>query len=140
MRDVDELVSVVFAGLSPLVVENVADERERIRVRARTPDGPVARPGCGAETARVHGHHERNVADVPVDARRVFVAMRTRRLTCPTRGCRQKRPGRENRQPGDHLHPAGRLLKGSRRRGSGQARIVQERGVSLIRSVTTCAM
>lgn len=36
----------------------------------------------------MHGYHERNVADVPIDARRVFVAVRIRRLICPTRGCR----------------------------------------------------
>ncbi|MEU8271605.1 ISL3 family transposase [Sphaerisporangium sp. NPDC049002] len=89
MLDLDELVSVIFSGLSPLVVEDVVDEGERIRVRARTPDGSVACSGCGAETARVHGYHDRTVADVPVDARRVLVVVQVRRLVCPTRGCRQ---------------------------------------------------
>nr|WP_162794850.1 ISL3 family transposase [Nonomuraea lactucae] len=79
----------MFSGLSPLVVEDVADEGEQIRIRARTLDRPVACPGCGAETARVHGYHERSVADVPVDARRVLVVVRIRRLICPTYGCRQ---------------------------------------------------
>jgi len=37
----------------------------------------------------VHGYHERTVADVPVDARRVQVVVRIRRLVCPARGCRQ---------------------------------------------------
>jgi hypothetical protein len=32
MRNVNELVSVVFSGLSPLVVEDVADEGERSSV------------------------------------------------------------------------------------------------------------
>ncbi|MBB4940635.1 transposase [Streptosporangium album] len=41
------------------------------------------------QTTRVHGYHERSVADVPVDARRVLVVVRVRRLVCPTRGCRQ---------------------------------------------------
>ncbi|MBB5782071.1 transposase [Nonomuraea jabiensis] len=85
----DDLVRTVFSGLSPLVVEDVADEGEQIRVRARTPDGSVACPGCGVETARVHGYHQRCVADVPIDARRVLVVVRIRRLVCPTRGCRQ---------------------------------------------------
>ena len=80
---------MVFSGLSPLVVEDMTDEGERIRVRARTPDGPVACPGCGAWTVRVHGYHERSVADVAVDARCVLVVVRIRRLICPTRGCRQ---------------------------------------------------
>ena len=89
MRDLGRLLSVVFSGLSPLVVEDETDEGERIRVRARTPDGPVACPGCGAWTVRVHGYHERSVADVAVDARCVLVVVRIRRLICPTRGCRQ---------------------------------------------------
>jgi transposase len=38
---------------------------------------------------RVHGYHERMVHDVPVDARRVLVVVRVRRLVCPTYGCRQ---------------------------------------------------
>jgi transposase len=79
----------MFSGLSPLIVEDVADEGERIQVRARIPDKSVACPGCGAETARVHGYHQRSVADVPIDARRVLVVVRIRRLVCPIRGCRQ---------------------------------------------------
>ncbi|MER5623839.1 ISL3 family transposase [Streptosporangium sp. NPDC002544] len=79
----------MFSGLSPLVVQDVADEGKRIRVRARTPHGPATCPGYGAQTARVHGYHERSVADVPVDARHVLIVVRIRRLVCPTRGCRQ---------------------------------------------------
>ncbi|GGK80563.1 hypothetical protein Sme01_45050 [Sphaerisporangium melleum] len=89
MLDLDVLVSAVFSGLSPLVVNDVQDEGERIRVLARTPDWAVACSGCGVETTRVHGYHDRTVADVPVDARRVLVVVRVRRLVCPTRGCRQ---------------------------------------------------
>src|SRR3954454_14196074 len=87
--DVNELVQMVFSGLSPLVIEDVADEGERIVVRARTPQGTAACPVCGASTGRVHGYHWRTVADVPVDDRRVVVRVRVRRLVCPTRGCRQ---------------------------------------------------
>ncbi|TMR35858.1 ISL3 family transposase [Nonomuraea zeae] len=89
MLDDDGLVRTVFSGLSPLVVEEVTDEGEQIRLRARTPDGSATCPGCGAETARVHGYHRRSVADVAIDGRRVLVVVRRRRLVCPTRGCRQ---------------------------------------------------
>jgi hypothetical protein len=41
VRNVNELVDVVFSGRSPLVVEEVADEGERILARARTPDDLV---------------------------------------------------------------------------------------------------
>jgi len=35
----------------------------------------------------VHGYHERAVADVPVDGRRVLVRVRVRRMRCPVTGC-----------------------------------------------------
>jgi transposase len=80
---------VVFGGLAPLVIEKVEDAGDRIVVRARTPSGAVACPDCGVLTVRVHGLHERTVGDVPVDARRVQVVVRVRRLVCPTLGFRR---------------------------------------------------
>jgi transposase len=87
VRDVNELVSVVFSGLSALVVEDVADEGEVIRVSARTRDDPVPCPMCGQPTAQVHAFHGRVVADVPVDGRRVAASVRVRRMVCPVLGC-----------------------------------------------------
>jgi transposase len=97
MQEINDLVGLVFSGLSPLVIEDVVDQGERIWVRARTPDGPAACPGCGTRSVRVHGYQRRTVADVPIDARRVVVAVRVRRLVCPIRGCvqtfREQLPG-----------------------------------------------
>jgi transposase len=76
MSDVTELVGIVFSGLSALVIEDVEDAGEVIVVRAETRSEPVACPGCGGQTSRVHGYHERTPADVPVDGRRVLVKMR----------------------------------------------------------------
>jgi transposase len=90
VRDVNELVGVVFSGLSALVVEGVADEGEVIWVSARTRDDPVPCPMCGRPTGRVHGFHGRVVADVPVDGRRVAVSVRVRRLVCPVLECPQQ--------------------------------------------------
>jgi transposase len=89
VTNVDELTHTVFSGLSPLVVEDIADEGEHIRVRARTPNSSAACPACGAGTTRVHAYHERTLTDVSMDARRVLVTVRVRRLVCPTRDCRQ---------------------------------------------------
>ena len=73
--------------MSALVIEDVEDAGEVIVVRARTRGEAVACPGCGAETARVHGYYERRAADVPVDGRRVVVRVRVRRMRCPVLGC-----------------------------------------------------
>jgi hypothetical protein len=80
-------MGTVFSGLSALVIEDVEDAGEVICVRARTPGGAVACPGCGAETARVHEYRKRMVADVPADGRRVLVKVRVRRMRCPVTGC-----------------------------------------------------
>jgi len=74
--------------LSALVIEDIKDAGEIIVVRARTRDGAVACPGCGAETGRVHGYHERTAADVPADGRRVVLKVRARRMRCPVTGCK----------------------------------------------------
>ena len=81
------LAGIVFSGLSALVIEGVEDAGEVIVVRARTQGGPAACPGCGTETARVHGYHERTPAGVPVDGRRVLVKVRARRMRCRFPGC-----------------------------------------------------
>ena len=44
----------------------------------------MACPGYGAETARVHGYHERTAVDVPVDGRRVLVRVRVHWMLCPS--------------------------------------------------------
>ncbi|MGV9839985.1 transposase family protein [Nocardia niigatensis] len=88
MREVNVPAAVVFSGLDPLVVEGVVDEGGRILVQARTPSGPAACPGCGVESARVLGYHQRIVADLPLDRRVVMVRVRTRRLVCPILDCR----------------------------------------------------
>ncbi|MGW2540706.1 ISL3 family transposase [Kitasatospora sp. NPDC001574] len=87
MRDVNELLGVVFSGLSALVVEGVTDEGEVIRVSARTRDDPVPCPACGRPTDQVHAFHGRVIADVPVDGRRVVASVRVRRMVCPVLGC-----------------------------------------------------
>ena len=87
MIDAEGLVGTVFSGLSALVIEDVEDAGDTIMVRARTRDEPVACPGCGEETSRVHGYHERTAADVPVDGRRVLVSVRVRRMRCPVLDC-----------------------------------------------------
>jgi transposase len=81
---------MVFSGLSALVIEDVADDGETIRVVARTRDDPIPCPVCGVLTGKVHGYHVRTVADVPVDGRQVVARVRVRRLVCPVLGCRRQ--------------------------------------------------
>ncbi|WP_443612858.1 ISL3 family transposase [Actinoallomurus purpureus] len=82
MLGINQLVDVVFSGLSGLIIDDVTDDGELIRVRARSREMPVPCPGCGVGTAHVHAWCERTVADVPVDGRQVVVNVRLRRLVC----------------------------------------------------------
>ncbi|MGA4980338.1 ISL3 family transposase [Streptomyces cinereoruber] len=87
MRDVNELVGVVFSGLSSLVIEGVANDGGVIRVSARTQGDPVPCAVCGQPTGRVHGIYRRTITDVPAGGRRVVVSVQVRRLVCPVLGC-----------------------------------------------------
>jgi hypothetical protein len=88
MIDAAGLAGTVLSGLSALVIEDVEDAGEVIRVWAVSTGGEVPCPGCGAGTGHVHGYHERTAADVPAGGRRVVVTARLRRLRCPVPGCR----------------------------------------------------
>ena len=87
MLDAMSLVGIVFSGLSALVIEDVEDAGSSVVVRARTKGAAVPCPGCGTETARVHGCYERTAADVPASGRRVALKLRARRMRCPVLGC-----------------------------------------------------
>ncbi len=122
----------MFSGLSCLVIEGVDDNAGVIVVRASTPSWPMVRPGCGAQTGRVHGYVVRQVADVPVDGRRVVMRGRARRsrciaLNCPLQTFReqmsgvleryQRRTARLRAQVGDVVrelagHAGARVLSG----------------------------
>ena len=80
-------MSIVFSGLSSLVIEDVADQDGVIEVRARTPGGPVRCPGCGGLTGHVHGYYQRTVADTPAGGRPVVLHVRVRRMRCPALNC-----------------------------------------------------
>jgi transposase len=135
MSDVTRLVSTVFSGLSALVIEDVEDAGEVILVRARTPGGAVACPGCGAQTARVHGYHERLAADVPADGRRVLVRVRVRRMRCPVTGCprqtfREQVPGVIDRYQRRTSRLAGQVAAVARElAGRAGARLFQALGI-----------
>jgi transposase len=131
----------VFSGLSVLVIEDVEDTGEVICVRARTPDGAVACPGCGTETARVHEYRERTVADVPADGRRVLVTVRVRRMRCPVTGCprqtfREQVPGILDRYQRRTTRLAAQVSAVARElAGRASARLLPALGIAVSRHV-----
>jgi hypothetical protein len=133
------LAGTVFSGLSALVIEDVQDAGELICVRARTAGRAVPWPGCAAVTARVHGYHERTVADVPVDGRRVVVRVTVRRMRRPVRGCPRQTfreqvpgvPGRYQRRTPRLTGQAGAVARALA--GRAGSRLLAQLGVPLSR-------
>ena len=146
MIDVAGLVGTVFSGLSALVIEDVEDAGEVIRVRAMSTGGEVPCPGCGAGTGRVHGYHERMAADVPADGRRVVVTARLRRLRCPVLGCqvqtfREQVPGTLERYQRRTARMAGQLAVVARElAGRASARLLPALGVRASRDTALRAL
>ena len=139
MIDVTELVGILFSGLSALVIVDVADGGDVIVVRARTRNVAVACPGCGTETARVHGYHDRTAADVPVNGRRVLVRVRARRLRCGAPGCprqtfREQVPGVLDRYQRRTTRLSGQVSAIARElAGRASARLLPALGISASR-------
>jgi hypothetical protein len=73
--------------LSSLVIDEVLTDEAALRVRARTTAAEAACPQCGALSRRVHAHHVRRLADLPVAGRGMVVELRVRRLVCQAEGC-----------------------------------------------------
>jgi transposase len=78
---------VFFPQLTELIVEEVTDRGTYVLVRARTKGEPVSCPGCGASSARLHGHYQRLLQDLPTGGRAVLISLSVRRLVCRNQAC-----------------------------------------------------
>ena len=138
MIDVTWLAGIVFSGLSALVIEDIKDASEIIVVQARTRDGAVACPGCGAGPA-VYGYYERTAADVPADGRRVVLKVRARRMRCPVTGCkvqtfRERVPGVVDRYQRRTTRLTGQVSAVARElAGRASARLLPALGIAVSR-------
>lgn len=82
-----DLVHVVFPHLDSVVVEQVERDGEMVRVVARSRGEPVPCPSCGTLTGKVHGYHQRSLADRPASGTPVVLELRLRRLVCTSLDC-----------------------------------------------------
>lgn len=61
-----------------------------VRFEASTRPTPVACPGCGTESGRVHSRYVRQLSDAPIGAREVLLRVRVRRLFCDNGECARR--------------------------------------------------
>ncbi|MEY9997254.1 transposase [Streptomyces sp. V4I8] len=88
LRSCEDLLELVFPHLVTVLVEHVMVESGVLRIEASTKDGTAAVcPGCGSVSTRVHSRYGRTIADAPVGARPVVIALSVRRLFCDNGDC-----------------------------------------------------
>ncbi|MCK0198516.1 transposase family protein [Ancylobacter sp. 6x-1] len=64
------------------VVDEVIDAGSGIRICLRASSATSCCPGCGAASMRVHSRYARQLADLPLSGRPVYLLIRARRFHC----------------------------------------------------------
>ncbi len=70
-----------------LRLENAAICAETVEFTLASISLPMACPVCGKQTARLHSHYQRTVADLPWGGRRVRLLLNVRKFRCAEPGC-----------------------------------------------------
>ena len=73
-----------------LKLENAAIDTEAISFTLTSTSLPAICPVCARETAQLHSHYGRMVADLPWSGRRVRLFLNVRKFRCPQPGCSRK--------------------------------------------------
>ena len=71
-------------------LQDVAIDAEMISFSVESTRPSVCCPLCGQETARLHSHYLRTLADLPCGGRSVRLSLRVRRFRCKAAGCPRK--------------------------------------------------
>ena len=70
-----------------LKLQDVAIDAKTVSLSVASTCPSVACPVCGRESARLHSHYRRTLADLPWGGRSVRLSVRVRRLRCSESGC-----------------------------------------------------
>lgn len=81
------LLAVLFPHLAGLRVHRVEDVGDAVVIAASCRADSACCPGCGQQSARVHGGYARMVADGAAGGRPVLIVLQVRRFRCPNPDC-----------------------------------------------------
>jgi transposase len=70
-------------------VDSVEQGSDLVTFRVRAKAGDAACPGCRRRSSRVHARYQRQLADLPLGARRVQIIVHVRRFKCASSRCAQ---------------------------------------------------
>ena len=73
--------------LAEVTIDRIHEADGRIVIEARSGRDRAACPGCGTESARVHGRYHRRLADTALAGRPVVIRLLVRRLVCHDAAC-----------------------------------------------------
>ncbi len=73
--------------LKGIRVLRVEDSEEQVLITARTLTKQARCPSCGANSQRVHSYYWRSIQDLPLQASRVRLRLRVKRLRCINEHC-----------------------------------------------------
>jgi transposase len=73
--------------LAGVLIERVERIRDAVWLWVRPRAETAVCAGCGQESARVHSHYERRLADAALGGQRVMLCLRVRRFICRTNDC-----------------------------------------------------
>ena len=87
MRYASKLPMTLLPKVPGLKLENAAMDAEAVSFTLASTSLPAICPVCARETARLHSHYGRTVADLPWSGRRVRLLLNVRKFRCPQEGC-----------------------------------------------------
>jgi transposase len=73
-----------------LRLENATINADFVELTLTSTRLPVTCPACDQQTARLHSHYRRTVADLPWAGRRVGLPLNVRKFRCPEEGCQRQ--------------------------------------------------
>ncbi|MGI5507716.1 ISL3 family transposase [Streptomyces sp. CA-106131] len=85
-----QVFPLLFPHLSGVRVLGVEEADGALTITAETRGGPVACPGCGTASVRVHSRYRRRLADAAIGYRPVVIDLSVRRLFCDAAACRRR--------------------------------------------------
>lgn len=87
MRYASKLPMTLLPKAPGLKLENAAMDAEAVSFTIASTSLPAICPVCARETARLHSHYGRTVADLPWSGRHVRLFLNVRKFRCPQEGC-----------------------------------------------------
>jgi transposase len=81
---------ILLPKVPGLKLENTAIDAESVEFTLTSTSLPVTCPACKKQTARLHSHYGRAVADLPWGGRHVRLVLNVRKFRCPHKECSRR--------------------------------------------------